>query len=268
MSEQLARKARLSVYWNTGFNLFRDTLQFAVMLVLVRLVAPEAYGQFGMVNSIVGFVSVFSFHNFIAHTLQIRGDEPILYQEHFTAGAILQIGLFLLINVVAVLLRYVHEYAPLSPLLHVLSLTFLLEWPCELRRKMLERQLDWKHLRLLHAAGLFVSSVLAVCIGLAGEGVYALLIPGLFVTLPFIFDLFIIQQWRPTWQWNTKDFMPALEFGLNRMGSELITKLRPLLENGFIVHIFGYTAGGLIEYRFVTAYLQCMSNKIMKRENT
>ena len=45
----LARKAVAGVLWNTGLNVFRDVVQFGVMLVLVRLLAPEIYGQFGLV---------------------------------------------------------------------------------------------------------------------------------------------------------------------------------------------------------------------------
>jgi O-antigen/teichoic acid export membrane protein len=56
----LGQRARQAVYWNTGFNLFRDLLQFAVMLVLVRILSPDAYGQFGLVTSIIGFISVFA----------------------------------------------------------------------------------------------------------------------------------------------------------------------------------------------------------------
>ena len=158
MSKTLAEKAKLSVLWNTGFNLFRDALQFCVMLVLVRLLDPSAYGQFGMASSVIGFISVFAVQNFIAHTIQVRNDEDVHYQDHFTAGAFIQIGLFFVANFIAFILRFIDSYATISPLVHLLSLTFLLEWPCELRRKMLERTLDWKRLRTLHGFGIIASS--------------------------------------------------------------------------------------------------------------
>ena len=246
MSEQLAHKAKLSVLWNTGFNLFRDVLQFLVMLVLVRLLNPEAYGQFGMANTVVGFISVLAFQNFIAHTIQVRRDEDVHYQDQFTAGAFIQISLFLLTNAVALILKYFENYAAITPLVHLLSLTFILEWPCELRRKMLERDLDWKRLRSLHAFGLLASSVLAIFMGLLGAGVYALVVPGMLVTVPFIYELFVIQGWRPTWQWDKARFKPALCFGLNRLGSGVTAKIRPLLENGLIVQIIGYAGVGLL----------------------
>ena len=144
----LGQKARSAVLWNTGFNLFRDLLQFGTMLVLVRLLEPAAYGQFGLVTSVIGFISIFSFNNFIAHTLQVRDEADVHYQDHFTAGAVMAGTMFLVTNLVAFALRWFESYAPVAMLVHVMSVTLLLEWPCELRRKMLERQFDWRRMQI------------------------------------------------------------------------------------------------------------------------
>ncbi len=90
-----------------------------------------------------------------------------------------------------------------------MSITFLLEWPCELRRKMIEREFDWKRLRLLEAIGLIAGALLALSMAWAGAGTYTLLVPGMLVTLPFIYDLFVIEKWRPTWSWSWDRYRPA-----------------------------------------------------------
>ena len=41
----LSSKAKSAALWNLGFNLFRDVLQFAQMLILARLLDEAAYGQ-------------------------------------------------------------------------------------------------------------------------------------------------------------------------------------------------------------------------------
>src|SRR5919197_1354692 len=131
----VAQRARSAVVWNTGFNVFRNLLQFGLMLVLVRLLKPAAYGEFALVTSIIGFLAIFSFNNFIAHTLLVREDSDLRYQEQFTAGAIITFALFVLANLIAFWLRRFPGYAPVAPLVHAMSFTFPLEWPCELRRK-------------------------------------------------------------------------------------------------------------------------------------
>lgn len=253
----LGQKARSAVIWNAGFNIFRDLMQFVVMLVLVRLLAPEAYGQFSLVTSVIGFISIFSFNNFIAHTLQVKSDTELHYQEHFTAGAVLQIGMCVLTNLTALALRWSPKYAPVAPLVHVMSLTFLLEWPCELRRKMIERQFDWKTLRILHGIGLLLTAIAAIAMAALGAGTYALVVPGLMVTLPFIYDLFVRQAWRPTWGWSWKSYKPAWDFGVTRIGSGVTLNGRQLLESGVLSAVLGFAALGVLNRSLGLAQIFC-----------
>lgn len=241
----LGDRARRAVTWNFAFNLFRDGLQFGTMLVLVRMLEPAAYGQFALVVSIIGFVSIVSQNSFLAHSLQPRDDAEVDYQLHFTAGLFLQGAAFIVANLVATALWFLDTYRAVAPLVHVLSLTFLLEWPCELRRKMLERALDWRRLRLLHGLGLILGAALAVGLAAAGAGVYALVLPGMAAALPFMFDLLVSQRWRPDWRWSWPSYRPTWRFGLARSASAAISLTRPLLENGAIVHLLGFAAAGI-----------------------
>ena len=253
----LGTKARSAVIWNAGFNIFRDLMQFGVMLVLVRLLAPTAYGEFSLATSVIGFLSIFSFNSFIAHTLQVKDDKAVHYQEHFTAGAAIQLGLCGVTNLVALALRWFPKYAPVAPLVHVLSLTFLLEWPCNLRIKMFEREFDWRTLRLLHGVGLLLTAAVAIGMAALGAGTYALVVPGLMVTLPFIYDLFVRQGWRPTWAWSWMTYKPAWDFGVMRMGSGLTLNGRQLIESGVLSAVLGFAALGMLNRSLGLAQMFC-----------
>ncbi len=241
----LRARARSAVVWNTGFNLFRDLTQFATMLMLVRLLKPASYGEFGLTTSIVGFFSIFGFGLFVSHALQVQHESETRYQEHFTAGGVLNVSLFVLLNGCAAVLWFVPKYAAVAPYVHAMSVTFLLEWPCELRRKMLERALDWKRLRLLHATGIAASALVAVVMAWSGFGTWALLLPGLLVTLPFIFDLFVRERWRPTWRWHWKDYQEPFRFGMTRLGSGVAVTGKTLLEASVLSVMFGFTGLGI-----------------------
>ena len=240
----LGDKARLAVVWNTGFNLFRDLLQFCVTLVLVRILSPRAYGEFGLVTTVVGFIYVFSFRSFLAHTLQVQRDEDVDYQVHFTAGAVLHTGLFLLTNAAAAVMRRSATYAPISLLLHIMSVGLLLDWVADVRIKMLQREMDWRRMRLLHAAGLVGNAVLALAMALAGAGVYALLVPSLLVRFPFIIDLLLVQRWRPAWTWSVERFADAWRFGVTRLLSAMVVAGRQLIEGSLLVQLVGYASFG------------------------
>ena len=77
----------------------------------MRLLEPEVYGEFGLVTSVIGFISIFSFSQFIAHALQVRDESALDYQSHFTAGAVIMVSLCGVTNLVAVAFRWLPAYA-------------------------------------------------------------------------------------------------------------------------------------------------------------
>ena len=240
----LRKKAKTSVLWNTGFNFFRDILQFLVMLVLVRLISPSSYGKFSLVSSIMTFIHVFSFNTFIQHVLQIRDDSKVNYQLHFSFGLVLQILLFLLTNVIAFVLNFSDSYRGISVYLHVLSFVFLFELFSELYRMQLQRELDWMRMRILHAIGLGLGSLLAIFIAYFDGGVYALIIPSFISNIPFIYELLKTNKWRPTLEWKYSDHKETIDFSLKRILSGLASHGKPLIENILITSLFSFTQLG------------------------
>ncbi len=237
----LQQHAKSSVLWNAGFVVFRELLlKFGVVLIMRRLLLPEAYGQCNLVNAVVGFIAIFSFNNFVAYIVQVREEKDAHLQDQFTAGGVIQVAMFGVTNLVALGLRWLPQYAPVAPLVHVMSVVFLCEWPCNFCYNYLSRSYDWKTLRLLHAVGIVLSQVLALILAYSGSGVYALLVPGLVVVLPFAWHLFIRLRWRPTWEWSWAHYRPAWKFGLVRIGSGLAYRGRQLLENGVLVALLGF----------------------------
>jgi len=243
----LAKHAKSAVLWNAAFMFFRTAiLGLGSFLIFRRLLAPSDYGIFNFVNSVIGFLQMFAFNCFVAYTVQVRDEQDTHFQNHFTAGAFFQIPLFIITNLVAFGLRWFPQYAVITPYLHLVSLLFLLDWGCEFRRKMLERAFNWPRLRALHAIGLLAGFLVQLWLVLAHYGAYALVVPVLVVTLPFIIDLFIISKWRPSWTWSWKDYKPAWRFGWTRVASGLAFRGRQLIESAVVVSLLGLGKLGIL----------------------
>ena len=231
--------------WSAGLNLFRDVLQFGQMLILVRLLDPAIYGMAGLATTFISFIGLISFQHVIPHVLQVRGDTQVNYHLHFTVGVVLNSFLFLVANAVAFGLGFTSQYAQLQPLLHMLSLSFLLSVPVDMRVKMLERDHNWSRLRIIQMAGIVIGIVSAIGMALYGAGVYALIVPGLLASSVFVFDLFVFAGWRPHWQWNYASYRDALHFGFNRAGSNALNGGRYLLQNTLITQHFQFSSLGI-----------------------
>ena len=241
----LRKSAQQAILWSAGLNLFRDLLQFGQMLILVRLLDPDIYGMAGLATTLINFIGIISFQHVIPHVLQLRGDTQVNYHQHFTAGAALNGLLFVFANAVAFGLQYTTQYYHLQPLVHMLSLTFLMSVPVDMRVKMLERDHNWSRLRILQMVGIVISVVAGIGMALSGAGVYALIVPGLLASLVFLLDLFLFCRWWPRWQWNYVSYRDALHFGFSRAGSSALNGGRYLLQNTLITHHFQFSTLGI-----------------------
>ncbi|MGH8050043.1 MAG: oligosaccharide flippase family protein [Arenimonas sp.] len=243
--ETLGQSAKQAMLWSAGLTLFRDGLQFLQMLVLVRLLDPSVYGLAGYGYTLINFLGLISFQHVVNHIIQMRANQEVDYDQHFTFGVLLNGTLFLVTNVLALLLPYFGEYSHLQPIIHVLSLTFLLSVPGDLRQRMLERNHQWKYLRPLQMIAMLLTVVSGIIMALAGAGVYALILPAMSVGFVFTIDLFFIARWRPHWRWNKSDYRDALSFGLNRAGSNALNGGRKLFESTLITQYFQFSSLGI-----------------------
>lgn len=253
----LAGKARAAVIWSFGFNVLRDLLQFATMLVLVRLLAPSSYGEMTLTTSIITFATWISFSNFLSYIIQVQSDEDIHYQDHFTAGGVIQLFAFLLVNLIAICTKQFPVYHPVAPYVHLMSFSLVLNWPAEFRRIMLVRQHHWKRIGILNGIGIFAGAITGPLLALNGAGTYALLIPTLLMPLPFIYDLLIVERWRPTWQWSKESYRPAINFGLIRIAGGATVGVRLLIEATALTLYFGFAGLGVYTRALSLAQMFC-----------
>lgn len=241
----LAGRARLAIAWTTGFQIFGDLLQLGLTLVLVRIVAPEAYGQFGFATPLLNLLTLFSCREVLGYILQVRPPQAVPLQDYFTAGAVIQLGIFLITNIVAIAVRWTADLSSISVPLHVMSILFLIDLPSQLRTRMLERALDWRRMRSLQAIGLVAGAATALAIAFAGGGVYALLLPTLVLPLPFVYDLFVRVGWRPDWTWRWPAVRPALAFGASRAAGVGLVATSGLVESGWLASTLGFASFGV-----------------------
>jgi len=256
-NHSLGERARLAVLWNTGVITLINVGQFGVMLVLVRLLSPDVYGQYGMLMAAMGLLYVFSGQNFVDYTLQIRADSDVNFQDVFTTSIGVSFLLLLLTNVIAIALESLPDYADLSAPLHWLSIGFLLQPARSIRIAILKRALDWKRIRALHGIGFILSAMIAIPLAFSGAGIYTLLVPTFIVPIPFHYDLIVNSTWRPTWSWSFRRVMPALKFGMNRQASGLMFSGRRLVEGAVLVQILGFSGFGVYGRAIALSELLC-----------
>ena len=245
------RQVLRGIAWTTVYRVFEVLLGFGAMLFLVRVIAPDDYGRAGAVIGLLTLLSAFSCSMFMAEALQLPdGVEPD-WTLHWSAGFYIQLALALACQAVAGVCWFYPPYYEIAPLMHLVGIGLMLDWPNWLGGVMLRRELNFRRLQVLNGVTTLVSLGVTLGLGVAGAGAYALVLGGNVArALPFGADLLIVRGWRPArgwWRWpDWSAYRPALRFGFQQTGSALLHGLRGALEGAVLPGALGFTAIGLL----------------------
>ena len=244
-SLSLGVTARAALLWGGGFTLLRDVAQFAVMLILVRMLSPADYGAAAVVQSIVGVAAVLSFGTFSTHALQIRDPAKIDWQAHFTAAIIINVPLFLLTLITAWALSFTTLYHSVAMPLGALSVLFLVEIPGTLRHRMLEANHSWGRFRVLLIMGTLLALGVGLVVALLGGGVWALIVQPPLLGLPAAVDLFWDAGFKPDWTWSWPRYRDTFHYGINRVIAGAASRGRVMTETVALSSAFSLGSLGL-----------------------
>jgi len=217
------------------YQVFQAVISFAVMLVLVHVVPPVEYGRFAAVTGLTGIINVGSCGQFMTQALQLPEGADPHWTRHFSAAVYIQSVLTVVCWLTAAICWMEPTYRALAPLLLIASLNFILDAFNLLGDISLRRQLDFRRLRIVHAAGTLVSTMLSLVLGLDGFGAYAFIIANVFNALPFTIDLLLLRRWRPGPGWwrmpDWKEYRSAIKFGIRQGGAVLLNNARSFAES-------------------------------------
>lgn len=226
-------------------------LSMAAMVVLVRLLTPSDYGQAAAAAGILGLIGAFRGAMFAEHAIQHAGEADPDWDACFAIAGIVQAGLAALTVAVAFGVRAVEALAPLSPLLMVGALGFIVDWPAQIASVKLRRELRFERLKFLMGASLVLRLSCAVLLAWIGWGAMALVISGNVLTaLPLAGGLFVAGGWRPR---RSSFALPAaaqraaiVQFGRQQIALGLVGSLRAAVDAVVLTNTVGAVGLGLV----------------------
>lgn len=249
MSEQknLRKSAGAGLIWGVGFTLARDVVQFLAMIVMVRLLSPEIYGQAALGQAIVAFIAVFSLKTLGVYALQVRDPDGFDWDTHFSVGAWINLLSFAIANAVALGL-YIFGDADARATAGVVALMSLI-FPIEIISTYyfvwLQAYHSWARMRLLLIVGAIAASAGGVFLALCGAGVFALVATNLLASLPITLDFLLFAKQRPKLiRPRFSQYREAIKFWLNRIASASLSSGVSVSEQSFLTSSFGFASLG------------------------
>ncbi|SIR44055.1 lipopolysaccharide biosynthesis protein [Pontibacter lucknowensis] len=170
-------KVLSGIKWNTISVVATKSTDFLVMLILARLLVPEAYGIVGMAMLVVGILEVVSDMGLYNALIQKKEDE--LTEVRYSSA----LWFLLVVSLLLVLCFFLfispagaafYNEPRLVPILNALSIYLFFNISSIIPRVILTRKLNFKSLVTITFLGTAISSVAAVVMALLGFGVWSL----------------------------------------------------------------------------------------------
>jgi O-antigen/teichoic acid export membrane protein len=187
--------------------------QLVVTASLARLLIPEDYGLAGLATVYIGLAAVLSQFGISAALVQRPELTPRYVRAGFTATVLIGVLTTGLVWLTAPLAAAALGNAALTPVIRVLSFTFVLTNPGVVAEALLQRHLSWRALMWVEVVSFtFGYALPALALAAAGYGVWALVGSALGLNLVRSAALLKLQP-HPKWPRIGPEIRELLRYG-------------------------------------------------------
>lgn len=248
----LQKAAASGVRWTTVSVVGSTLMETIRLVVLGRLLPPDAFGIMAMILVIIGFGQLFSQMGLVQAVIQRpdpkTGELVSLYWLNLASGLLVYVLLLLSTPLVVKL----YSSPALKPLIPYVGLLFILNPLGDLYRAMLEKELRFKPLAGIELTGAFISMVVSILFAVQGFGVWSL-VWGQLVTAAFRnLGFFLRGQklFRPRLHFARSDLRGYLSFGLYETGAMSVNYVNSRIDQLIIGALLGPQALGYYSMAF------------------
>lgn len=242
--QTLKNKVSKGFLWSSIERLSIQGVQFAVGIVVARLLTPADYGLMGMVMVFLAISQVFIDSGFSTALIQKKDRTETDYATVFYFNVVLGILLYGLLFAGAPLISRFYQQPELVRITRVWGINVIFISLAVVQRAKLTIQVDFK----TQAKASFLSVVLSGIAGIAwaykGYGVWALVVQTLLNNGLNTLFLWVYARWIPLRQFSTESFTRLFGFGSKLLGAGILDTIYKNLYPLIIGKLFSSAALG------------------------
>lgn len=249
----LAQAAAGGIRWTTLSMLVVTITQMIRLIVLGRILGPEAFGLLAMMLVVTGFAELLAqaglSEAIIQHPDPTYVELSSLYWLNIALGGLLYTVLLLLTPLIAIL----YSTPDLEQLLPWLALAFLISpWGVQFKA-LLQKRLDFKPLAFIEMLAAITGTLLAIILAWQGYGVWSLVWGQLAQSAVMALSLVLVgwqQKMLPGCYFNYQAVKPYLSFGLHLLGSNMLNYFNSRIDQLVVGVLLGSQALGYYSMAF------------------
>ena len=202
-----------AVRWVTLSQAARQAVQLLTIVVLARSLAPADFGLMTMALVVIGFLTLFKdlgVGSAVIH--RAEAPDPWLSSLFWLAAAV-GLAVTLLTLLVAPAVAAIYREPALTPLLRVMSASFVIVGFGVVQQAILERDLRYRLVARAETTATVMGSIAAVLVAINGGGVWSLVVQVLGTALVDTLLMWWLCPWRPSLGFRQEDAWSGGSYG-------------------------------------------------------
>lgn len=214
-----------SLFWKYFERLGVQLIQFAVTIVLSRLLLPSEYGTIALIVIFIQLCNVIIDGGFNTALIQKKNSDNIDFSTIFFFSIGVSLLLYLMMYLSSPLIADFYDNQKLIPIIRILSLSLPFYAFNSIQRAYVSKEMLFNKLFYSSLGATILSGVIGIYMAYENYGVWALVAQNIssqfFTTIIMWFTI----RWRPIWRFSLNRFKSLFSYGWKIFGSNIIISL-------------------------------------------
>ncbi len=197
-------------------------MQFAVAVVLARLLNPKDFGLIVLANLFLGISAAIADAGFektiIRHFQLLPVQIDTIFYINVALGVLLTSVLFLAAPVIS----WFFNEQKLTPMFRVISFVTIIGALCQVQRTLLIKELNFRKISIAQMVSSVGGGMSGIGAAFSGLGVWSLVISALTAQVLLLAVFWIKSDWYPSLRFSYGSIKGMLSFGLNILFSSML----------------------------------------------
>jgi O-antigen/teichoic acid export membrane protein len=226
-----------SLFWKFFERSGTQLIQFALSIVLARVLAPNDFGLVALITIFINIATVFVQSGLNTALIQKKDSDDLDFSTVFVASLGIAILVYTILFFSAPLISAFFNQETLTPVVRILSITLFIGVFNSIQNAYIAKHMMFKKLFFRSIGAVLISGSIGISLALAGFGVWALVYQQLSNILIAVIIMWFSIPWRPSFKFSATRIKSLFSFGWKLLCSSLLdvsfTNIRGLIIGKF-----------------------------------
>lgn len=221
----LKQKTLSGIAWTFGQQVGVQGINFVVMIILARLLAPSDFGLIAIIQIFLSIGKALMDGGMTSSLIRTENADQRDYSTVFFINLFASIGIYLILFFTAPLIASFFDQNLLVPIIRIYTISFIIQAFVGVQTTRLTKELNFKLQMYMQVPSSLIGGISGVLMAYNDFGVWSLVWMHLITTILFMLQHWFWTDWRPSFIIDKKKLKYHFNFGYKITISSLLTEV-------------------------------------------